>query len=156
MKVSQLKIISHNDILPALLGRVFHVTPENNMSLIKQSGALIPNSELLQMSRFGNSSNGFFRRRNSVSFFDYRCYGTKHWEEHAYKCFPTQFIKHVPNDRISILFLHESKFDKLIPWTAWKAEEAWSDRVVPYVETGYKGIVSLSEITEELIVGFDC
>ena len=91
-----------------------------------------------------------------VSFFDYRCYGTKHWEEHAYKCFPTQFIKHVPNDRISILFLHESKFDKLIPWTAWKAEEAWSDRVVPYVETGYKGIVSLSEITEELIVGFDC
>ncbi|MEC4194350.1 hypothetical protein VSP75_25005, partial [Escherichia coli] len=93
---------------------------------------------------------------NCVSFFDYRCYGTKHWEEHAYKCFPTQFIKHVPNDRISILFLHESKFDKLIPWTAWKAEEAWSDRVVPYVETGYKGIVSLSEITEELIVGFDC
>lgn len=68
MKVSQLKIISHNDILPALLGRVFHVTPENNMSLIKQSGALIPNSELLQMSRFGNSSNGFFRRRNCVSF----------------------------------------------------------------------------------------
>lgn len=156
MKVSQLKIIFHNDILPALAGRVFHVTPENNMSLIKQSGALVPNSELLQISKFGNSSNGFFRQRNCVSFFDYRCYGTKSWKEHAYKCFPTQILKRVPGDSISILFLHESKFDKLIPWTAWKEEESWGDRVVPYVETGYKGIVSLSEISEELIVGFDC
>ncbi|TDY83285.1 UNVERIFIED_ORG: hypothetical protein C7429_101781 [Pantoea allii] len=156
MKVSELKIIFHNDILPALSGRVFHVTPENNMSLIKQSGALVPNSELVQISKFGNSSNGFFRQRNCVSFFDYRCYGTKSWEEHAYKCFPTQILNRVPGDRISILFLHESKFDKLISWTAWKEEESWGDRVVPYVETGYKGIVSLSEISEELIVEFDC
>lgn len=156
MKVSELKIIFHNDILPALSGRVFHVTPENNMSLIKQSGALVPNSELVQISKFGNSSNGFFRQRNCVSFFDYRCYGTKSWEEHAYKCFPTQILNCVPGDRISILFLHESKFDKLISWTAWKEEESWGDRVVPYVETGYKGIVSLSEISEELIVEFDC
>ncbi|HBA7606451.1 TPA: hypothetical protein J1237_002376 [Escherichia coli] len=156
MIINQLKITYNDDILSALSGKVFHVTTAANMLLIKQSGALVPNSELLQFSRFGNTSNGFFRQRNCVSFFDYRCYGTRFWKEHAYKCFPTQILKHEQGDKISILFLHESKFEKLIPWTSWKEEKAWGERVVPYVETGYKGIVSLSDITEELVVEFDC
>ncbi|HFT9230745.1 TPA: hypothetical protein ACGS46_001393, partial [Escherichia coli] len=67
-----------------------------------------------------------------------------------------QILKREQGDKISILFLHESKFEKLIPWTSWKEEKAWGERVVPYVETGYKGIVSLSDITEELVVEFDC
>ena len=155
MKVNQLKIRHFYDILPVLSGRIFHGTPTANMPLIKQSGALIPNSELLQVSKFGNSSNGFFRKRNCVSFFDYRCCGSKYWEEHAHKCFPTLILERGRGDKISILFLHESKFNKLIPWTLWKEEEAWGDRVVPYVEAGYNGIVPLRYITEELIVEYD-
>ncbi|HCT4929005.1 TPA: hypothetical protein OTY92_000936 [Morganella morganii] len=156
MKANQLKIINPYDIIPFLSGRVFHVTPTTNMLLIKQTGALAPNFELLRVSKFGNSSNGFFRKRNCVSFFDYRCYGTKFWEEHAYKCFPTQILKRERGDKISILFLHESMFGKLISWTLWKEEEAWTDRIVPFVEAGYNGMVYLRYITEELIVEFDC
>lgn len=156
MKINQLKIMYNDDILPALVGRVFHVTTAAKMLLIKKSGALVPNTELMHVSKFGNTSNGFFRQRNCVSFFDYRCYGTKSWKEHAYKCFPTQILKREKSDNISILFLHESKFEELIPWTLWKEEKAWSERVVPYIETGYEGMVSLRDITEELIVGFDC
>ncbi|ENO0457031.1 hypothetical protein ACAK56_000935 [Salmonella enterica] len=155
MRVNLLKIRRFDDILPMVSGKVFHVTPTANMHLIKKSGALIPNSNLLNISRFGNSSNGFFRQRGCVSFFDYRCFGTKDWEAHAYKCFPTQILNREPGDKISILFLHKCKYDMLIPWTIWKKEEAWAERIVPYVETGYKGKVYLSDITEELIVEFD-
>lgn len=152
MKQRIFRISQHNDILPAVSGRVFHVTPTENMHLIKKSGALFPNSDLLHTSKFGNTSNGFFRLRGCVSFFDYRCFESPHWEEHAYKCFPTQILSR--GDTMSSLFLHESEYAMLIPWTAWREQEAWSERVVPWVEAGYKGKVSLRSISEELIVEY--
>ncbi|EAY5483660.1 hypothetical protein Q4893_004866, partial [Salmonella enterica subsp. enterica serovar Alachua] len=148
-----LKIDYSNDILPIVSGKVFHVTPTSNMPSIKETGALIPNSHLLYHSEFGNTVNGFFRLKGCVSFFDYRCINTPHWEQHAYKCFPTQILNH--NDSISILFLNENEYDKLIPWTIWKKEKAWSERVVPWVETGYKGNVPLINITQEIIVEYN-
>lgn len=34
-------------------------------------------------------------------------------------------------------------------------EKAWSERVVPWVETGYKGNVPLINITQEIIVEYN-
>lgn len=59
------------------------------------------------------------------------------------------------NNPITILFLCESQFHKLESWKVWKEEAAWHQRVVPYVETGYKGRVSLEFIIEELGVESD-
>ena len=152
MKHYHLKIEHYTDILQKVTGRVFHATSPKNMFPIMKSGALLPNSEQTFLSSFGSSKNGYFRQRGCVSFFDYRCYGTPQWEEHAYKCFPTQNLR--KGEKISLFFLRESCFGDLIPWTAWKDEKAWTERVVPWVETGYKGKVSLDCISEVLVVEY--
>lgn len=148
-----MKIEHHEELFPYLKGKVFHVTPSVNMQAIRDAGALFPNHHLNQPSRFGNTENGFFRLRGCVSFFDYRGFGTLEWKEHAYKCLPTMFLKR--NNPITILFLCESQFHKLESWKVWKEGAAWHQRVVPYVETGYKGRVSLEFIIEELGVESD-
>ncbi len=111
--------------------------------------AIYPNSGAFT-SPFGNSVNGYFRLKGCVSLFDYRNFGTENWEEHAYKCLPT-----MPLDAYSplvFLFLDAREFIKLIPWIRWKEEEAWSQRVVPHIETGYPGALALSCIKSALQV----
>lgn len=152
MKNNAIIIKNHIDILHAVKGRVFHVTSEENMELIIQSGNLIPNSDLAFPSIFGRIPNGYFRKRGCVSFFDYRIYGTPQWEEHAYKCFPTQNLR--KGDKMCFLFLHEKNYKHLISWASWKNEKAWCDRVVPWVEVGYKGEIPLDCISELLTVEF--
>ena len=152
MNCKNLKIENYMDVLPAVEGRVFHATSEENMGSIIQSGGLIPNLDLEFSSSFGKIPNGYFRTRGCVSFFDYRRYGTPQWEEHAYKCFPTQNLRQ--GETMCLLFLHERIFGDLIPWTAWKDEKAWCDRVVPWVESGYKGKVPLDCISELLVVEY--
>lgn len=152
MKHYHLKIEHYTDILQKVTGRVFHATSTENMFLIMKSGALLPNSKQQFLSSFGSFDNGYFRKRSCVSFFDYRSYGTPHWEEHAYKCFPTQNLR--KGEKVCLLFLDEKIYEDLIPWTAWKDEKAWCDRVVPWVETGYKGKVSLDFISEVLVIEY--
>lgn len=152
MNLRTLKIGHYMDILQVVSGKVFHVTSEENMESIKKSGGLIPNLDLEFLSSFGKFPNGYFRKRGCVSFFDYRCYGTPEWEAHAYKCFPTQSL--MKGERLFLLFLRESDYTKLIPWTEWKNEGILSDRVVPWVETGYKGMVSLDSIKNILVVEY--
>lgn len=152
MNWKKLKIQNYMDILPAVEGRVFHATSEDNMESIIQSGGLIPNLDLEFTSSFGKIPNGFFRKRGCVSFFDYRMYGTPQWDEHVYKCFPTQNLRQ--GETMCLLFLHEQFFADLIPWTTWQDEKARHDRVVPWVETGYKGKVQLECISELLFVEY--
>ena len=139
-----------SDLEKELKGRVFHVTPTHNMLSIEKIGAVLPNLECERESLFGNSVNGYFRLRGCVSFFDYREYGSQAWEEHAYKCTPTQILGRTKS--ISILFLSENEYKNLVPWIKWKEEEKWSERVVPHVEAGYPGPVNLECFEEHLVV----
>jgi len=150
MREIYIEIKSENELMPLLKGKVFHVTPSVNFPQIEESGAIIPNQNGLWRSLFGNSENGFFRLRGCVSLFDYRAYGSKEWEAHAYKCTPTQILRQT--DTISILVLSETHYDKLEPWINWKLEEKWSQRVVPHVEVGYSGKLKMEYLTEHLIV----
>ncbi|MCG7938116.1 MAG: hypothetical protein N0C88_04565 [Candidatus Thiodiazotropha lotti] len=145
-----IELESENELIPILKGKVFHVTPTINFPLIEKSGAIIPNQNNEWRSLFGNSINGFFRLRGCVSLFDYRAYGTEDWEEHAYKCTPTQIF--AQTDIISILVLSKDHYAKLESWINWKLEEKWSQRVVPHVEVGYPGKVKVEYLTEHLIV----
>lgn len=150
MREERIELNSKDMLMPILSGKVFHVTPSTNFPLIERSGAIVPNYDNERSSLFGNSSNGFFRLRGCVSFFDYRNYGSKEWEEHAYKCSPMQVFHHT--NKISILVLSERYYDKLEPWVSWKLEEKWSQRVVPHIEAGFPGKVKLEYLSEHLIV----
>ncbi len=138
--------------MPMLAGKVFHVTPTSNMNAIEAAGEIKPNLNYEWGSLFGNSKNGFFRLRGCVSFFDYRSYGSQSWRNHAYKCTPDQILRSAAS--ISLLVLAESKHAQLESWESWKKEEKWSQRVVPVVEAGYLGSVSVEFITEHLLVSY--
>ncbi|MGR9074410.1 MAG: hypothetical protein ACU833_15220 [Gammaproteobacteria bacterium] len=140
------------ELMPMLAGKVFHVTPTSNMPAIEADGAIKPNLNSEWCSLFGNSKNSFFRFRGCVSFFDYRSYGSEKWNDHAYKCTPDQILRSAVS--ISILVLAESKHGQLESWEAWKKEEKWSQRVVPVVEAGFPGAVSLEFITEHWSVAY--
>lgn len=131
-------------------GAVFHATPYINYNSIVESGGISPNTKFERKSLFGNTENGYFRQRGCVSFFDYRDYGSPEWQQHAYKCTPTQILCRA--ESIVLLILCASQFSKLISWRQWKEDEAWSQRVVPHVEAGYPGQVSLRYITEVLYI----
>ncbi|HCM56336.1 hypothetical protein OGY20_09975 [Citrobacter sp. Cpo114] len=151
MKHRSVIINNIQDIIPMLAGKVFHATPTTNMKFIRESGGLVPGTELLYRDYIWDSSNGFFRRRGCVSFFDYRNFGTSQWKnDDVFKCFPTQGLN--PGESVSILFLDESEFNMLIPSTVWNEEEAWTEVIVPHIEVGYKGKVSLNHICEEWVV----
>jgi hypothetical protein len=141
---SELKVRGFDELLPILIGRVFHVTTESAFENILATGFIQPNITG-NSSPFGNSDNGYFRNRNCISFFDYRNYGSPEWEAHANKCLPT--LPFVDQKAIVVLFLSQTEYSKLLPWSGWKAERAWSQRVVPHVETGYPGPLSLTAIT---------
>jgi len=150
VRIRKIKIGLKEELTEDLKGKVFHVTPSINMSLIEKSGAILPNDEGERESLFGNTINGYFRLRGCVSFFDYRKYGSEEWEKHSHKCTPTQLFNRVR--QISILFLKEEEYINLECWSNWKKEEKWFQRVVPHIEIGYPGQVHLNSISEQLEV----
>ena len=150
MLESNLYLDQKEAFLRKVTGKVFHVTNSENMESIRLDGNISPNKNLTYSSAFGHRENGYFRLRDCVSFFDYRNYGSELWNEFAYRCFPTLGVSR--NNPITVLFLCPSQYSKLLPWVGWKREEAWSEQIVPHIEAGYPGKVSLMHITESLVV----
>ena len=137
---------SLDDISSHLEGRVFHVTKLAYLDSILTTGEIRPNQDCSLPTTFGYLANGFFRNRNCVSLFDYRLGATDTIEDYRARCWPFQTAR----DGIAILVLKPDIHADLIPWTRWKEEEAWSEQVVPYVETGYPGPISI-DLIEEVI-----
>lgn len=144
-----IEIETFSDLLPYLRGRVFHITLISTLVEIREIGALKQNFGN-RVSPFGNTSNGYFRSKGCVSFFDYRNCESAEWEEHAYKCLPTLPLQ--KEGSIVVLFLSESEHYKLQSWENWKFEQLWSFRVVPYVECGYPAPFSFADIERTLHV----
>ena len=148
-QATKLEIQCFEDLLPWLNGMVFHVTTPGAANAIEASGHIEPNTTGIS-SPFGNTSNGYFRNRGCVSLFDYRACGSPEWNEHSHKCLPT--LPLTASDPIVILFLRAHEFAKLLPWSLWKEEEAWSQRVVPHIEVGYPGKLTVSAIDRVLFI----
>jgi hypothetical protein len=55
---------------------------------------------------------------------------------------------HSPHDPAVVMFLSTEHYPNLISWSGWKVEQLWSQRVVPHVEVGFPGDVSLDMIIE--------
>jgi len=144
-----LSIDTFGELLPHLRGHVFHVSLASSLPAIKAADQLEVNDGRRE-SPFGNTSNGFFRLKGCVSFFDYRDCDSPAWDEHANKCFPTVPLR--TESQIVIFFLADTEYGKLLSWENWKIEEAWSQRVVPHVECGYPSPVPLSVLSSRLHV----
>jgi hypothetical protein len=134
---------SLKDIEAMLEGRVFHVTMREFWPGIVSSGEIAPNTHGQRQSTFA-SSNSYFRKRGCVSLFDYRKTPDDELVDYRLRCWP--FQQATSGDGISILVLLASIYPMLIPWTAWRDEQALHEMVVPYVEVGHKGPIPIAAI----------
>lgn len=147
--IQHVAITGFEDLKPLISGKVFHATTDENYQAILKSGYVRPNTEDRQ-SPFGSTATGFFRRRGCVSVFDYREFGSAAWREHAFKCLPTMPLEREPV--MVLLFVSSAHHASLIPWSLWKEEAAWSERVVPHVEAGFLGQIPLAAIELAMIL----
>lgn len=142
---------SLDDIEARLEGRVFHVTPIGCLPDILRSGFVEPNLDGSRHSPFGFAANGFFRRRGCVSLFDYRQGPDDPGREYRYHCWPFQAAT-PRRGPIAILILNPEVYAALVPWIHWQKEQAWSQMVVPYVETGHEGPIPITMVDEVICV----
>ena len=140
-----------DDVEAQLEGRVFHVTRLTYLPSIVECGEIRPNADGALPTTFGSSKNAFFRNRNCVSLFDYRLELTEEIKDFRRRCYPFSPAR-PPNGAIAILILNPEVCGALIPWTAWKEKEAWSEMVVPHVEAGYPGPLPFRLVSEIISV----
>jgi hypothetical protein len=135
---------SINDVEDLLEGKVFHVTSLPNWELILKSGSIAPNSDGQFTNTFG-SKNSFFRNRSCVSVFDYRVKPPEDNVDYRHRCHPLQPAR-PDTPGVAILFLHPVIYPKLLSWKLCRDEVMCRERVVPYVEAGHPGPISISFI----------
>jgi hypothetical protein len=127
-------------LLPLLLGRVFHVTTRKACRRILSDGAIKSNEGGNFRFTFPQSKNSYFRKKGCVSVFDLRTV-TQEVLEWELNKFPFLYKE-------AFLFLKDSCFERLIPWSHSPNEEV----VIPNVEAGYPGDIPVSLIERVLRV----
>lgn len=134
---------------PELKGRVFHITSIENFLEIIKVGAIRHNREgdLKSNGRY----DSYFRNRGCVSFCDFY---TNSRPRKIREAALTKYniFGQGDGERFVYLFLRAEAYTKLVTWEEWKREKAWSEMVVPHLESGYPGHVPLSEIQEVCLV----
>ncbi|MFZ2394942.1 MAG: hypothetical protein WAW09_01525 [Smithella sp.] len=137
-----------DELLPLLVGKVFHVTKEQNWPNISASGKLLPlPPEGKHVRTFG--TNSYFQQQGCICLFDYRSFYEAKPQKHFDKCLPTMPL--TEDNPLRVLFLNPAYYNKLVSWSQWH-ENGISTNVVPYIEAGLRGEVPLSFFDEALIV----
>lgn len=148
---SRLESESLVDIEAILEGQVFHVTKRDYWPAIAKAGAILPNRDGSLRTTFGSSENSFFRNRDCVSVFDYRLPLDEKIKSFRNRCHP--FRPAEPGtDGIAIAVLKSSLYSQLIPWSKWQEQGCLGQMVVPYVEAGHPGPISLDLVTQLLFL----
>lgn len=143
------RLQAQSSLFRELRGRVFHITSVSNFLEIVRTGTIRHNQggEL----KSNGSYNAYFKNRGHVSFCDLnnniRPRKVREAALSKYNIFGQG-----DGERSVFLFLSPNSFEKLVPWTAWKKEKAWSEVVVPHLESGYPGCVPLAEVEEVLLL----
>ena len=147
--IVRLETASLDNILARLEGRVFHVTRLTNWPRIQEDGHILPSPGDRAEQTFGHASHGFFRKRGCVSLFDYRTAPTDTVRDFRARCYPFRPAM-PPSEGVAILIMKREGYRKLIPWTAWKDEEAFDYVIVPHAEAGYPGPLPI-DVIEDVI-----
>lgn len=136
---------------PMVRERILHITCTRNLRSIISDGRVSGNANGSLPSSFGSSRNGFFRRRNAISVFDYRGLSDEAFYDAWCKCGPLTALPKC-GYKIAALFLAENVYSQLISWRLWHKEQAYEQMVVPQVEFGYPAPLPLTAIEEILEV----
>jgi hypothetical protein len=138
------------EVLPRLVGRVFHVTTRDAYARIRSDGAIKPNRNGELGFTFGQSEFSYFRNRGCVSLFDLRTATPEQVEDSLWKYY---FLNpSFSENRPVFLLLTDSCFDDLIPWSRANAEVGYREMFIPYVEAGYPGEIPLSLVERALLL----
>jgi hypothetical protein len=136
------------ELLPKLLGRVFHVTSVCSYASILQDREIrVSDGSILTTTQ---SKISYFRTRGCVCLFDLRNVPEDELEWALMKYYFLNPL-HTEN-RPVFLFLNPIHWDQLIPWTVSKEDEGLKAMVIPHVEAGHKGSIPLSWIESALFV----
>lgn len=149
--IHKITIGSENDFIKTVSGTIFHCTTEKNFEGVKQDGYLKVNPGNQFQSPFG-CYDSYFRSEGCVSFFDYRDVNSEEWANNAYKCWPLRRLN--SSQKLVLLVLYVNEYSQLIHWTKCKPkwEEDRSKMIVPHVELGFPGNVSLSLISKCIVL----
>ena len=140
-------------LLPLLVGRVFHITTHMAYARILVDGMIKSNKNEDFECTFGQSENSYFRKRGCVSVFDFRSVTPEQLEDALSKYY---FLNpSFANNQPVFLFLNPACFERLVPWSRWKDEQAFGEMVIPYVEAGYPDDIHLALIDAALRVEVD-
>ncbi|MDP1536958.1 MAG: hypothetical protein Q8L95_07245 [Burkholderiales bacterium] len=145
---------SLDDIAAMLEGRVFHVSKLAYLDAILRDGEIRTNVDGSLPTSFGFLSNGFFRKRDCVSLFDYRLALTDEIRGYRGKCSPLMPARPA-SEGVAILLMLPEIHTSLIPWSTWKDENACGDMIVPYVEVGHRGPIPLRMVEEIICLSLD-
>ena len=128
---------------------VFHVTPRQNFEKILESGAIHPSRDCRIELTFDASENSFFRNRGCISVFDLRRATDAQIKKKIDIFHP---FRDEYGENPVLLILKSEAYAELVSWEACRQENALSEMVVPYIESGYTGSISMDQIEYCLLV----
>lgn len=136
-------------MLKHLYGKVFHVTNENGFNGILYKGAIIPT---LNEPAFRNwRMESFFRNRGCVSVCDLVNNTSKKHISSAISKY-NFFDLRCNNGRTYLFLLNKSVHFNLITWNQWIIEKAYKENIVPHLESGFPGEISIVDIEKIIMI----
>jgi hypothetical protein len=136
-------------LMKNLYGKVFHVTNAEGFTGIINRGKIIPSKSGLLSENWGGS--GFFRNRGCISVCDLVNNTSKIEISRAISKY---YFFNLPCNKgeTYLLFINNSLHNHLVSWEQWKKDEAFGETIVPHLESGYPGEVSIFDIDTILIL----
>ncbi|NQZ31060.1 MAG: hypothetical protein HRU06_07275 [Oceanospirillaceae bacterium] len=131
-------------------GEIFHVTPKVSFDSIVANGEIRPNTNNQYVGAFGKHSGSYCRVRKFISLFDYHNASIAEIEYAENKCLPTMSL--TKENSLVVLFLSQSIWSKVLPYSRKNFEENLSQMVVPHIEAGYPEPISMKQISKILIL----
>ncbi len=142
------------ELLPRLVGRVFHVTPREIYDRILLDGAIKSNQSRKLGFSFVQSEVSYFRKRGCVCVLDLRATGPQQVDEALDKWYFLNPFP-LPKSRVAFLLLRDECYGELISRSYTQGKVDWREFSVPYVEVGYPGEIPVSLVERVLLVDIE-
>lgn len=137
------------EILPLLMGQVFHVTNKNSFKGIKKEGKINNNLNKQYKLTTAQSENNYGRKRGHVCLIDLRDINAQNLKDALMKYY---FLSPHNEEDVYFLILKDECFNRLIPWQKAQEEVGYKEVWIPHVETWYPGDIDLSFVKEIICV----
>jgi hypothetical protein len=141
------------ELLPMLMGKVFHVTTKDACSSILTNKTIKNNMKGDYKFCFPQSENSYGRKRGYVCLFDLRSATKKHIQDASIKF---NFLNPFRNKSDPCFFIIScSAWSQLIDASVAKSEIGYTEMWIPYVECWFPKNLSLDHVVEIIEVKID-